>query len=807
MPEMLPKSKIPKLLGKWRDQYSKKEVRGFWLIDHIAQCVRETQDLLDVGFLQKLHRMLRLETQVSLADFKHLCTLAVFVHDLGKSSQEFQHMLWMKEHVHRRDQNYKDAINPAPYQIPDFYQHTRHEFISYWLLTAQDLPGQTGNPIRAWLEAEVQKCASVRDTQDAFWVVVAAAFGHHRKTDRLDNKEKGRAAHIYLSKLTPLLHKLSQDLGMGAFPRLEDVLWNGKWHDISPESAEETAFAKRVADAEETPFSIAVKWVTVLSDVLGSLTPRGASDSESDSEYALRVGTWGARIKEYLTEMMAPVDTDYLERVVLAKREQQPKEKNFQSKRALSLNLRTFQKESATGESTLLVASCGGGKSIAAFNWASRFPDKKLIYTLPTTGTASQLYIDYQGDRVRHSRAWLDLKLQKSPIFNSTLSQNEDTDSQTPEGQPAQSAHKEIENNFSFGVVDSVNFSTIDQLLGCLTFNHKSILWLLVLVDSVIVFDEFHSYDPGLRAHLAQFLKWFPDTPFLAMTATSTAAWQSFWKDARPTLKEVTSQEDVAKSPRYRIHIISRGDADNYFQDRALWIVNQVRLAQEIGTNFPDCIVYHSRFTYEDRKGVQSEMVRAFRDTMHSVRAVATQVAQMSLDISGKIGIIEACPIEDFIQRLGRINRGLEFGISDVYVYAPEKALPYWPETEGWRESNPDFKRLWAWLQTLDGRVMSQDDLKEEAKALELASFGEPAAMEGRLLKTFSRPTRQIDHQSAPILVNVSREQVAKMTPMDIQLAEISVPMSKKVKQYPYEKFHFLVPWHYDTRLGLVVPQ
>ena len=786
---MLESQHFPFLLGKWRSQHPtdptiQRDVRGFVLAEHIAQCLNHTQDLYDSGFTGKLHDAMNLGAEISIEDFHHLCLLAVLVHDIGKTSQEFQHMLWMKEWAWDQ-KGWQQRFGPAnltTFEVKEFRQDTRHEFITRWVLTTKSPANQT--KAWDWLVQQTSKCTSFPDAGKAAWIVVGAAFGHHRKTNDQDRKnyDIGRDSAVYLSKLSKDLGKLSVKHGFDRFPSLVDDLYTGEWLQVKEDQEDKEILL-------ETPLSRAVKWVTILGDVLGSITPGDLSGT--DAEYTRRKGDWRHKIQEFLFDLMQPIPpVDYLQRVVNAKKGL------FLDKADLQSKMRGFQRDSATKKSTRLRASCGGGKSVAAFSWASEFPDKKLIYTLPTTGTTTQLYLDYKGDINRHSRSRLDALLAKS-----TMSQYPEAPTKGDETQEPLNTQNEVGVAISIGMSDVVNFATVDQLLGCMTFNHKSILWLLVLVDSILVFDEYHSYDDMLRTNLALFLDWFPKIPVLAMTATSTVSWDAFWKRHRPQLAIVESKDAAALIPRYRVHTITELEAPKYYTSNTLWVVNQVKVAQGIGMDFRDCLVYHSRFKYSHKRAIQEELVRAFRNKK-GTRAVATQVAQMSLDISGSTGITELCPPEDFVQRLGRINRETPVhGVSDIYVYMPANTLPYWQKNP--EDSNA--QKTWEWVQSLEGRDLSQQDLTEEAAKIE-RTLG-VTKRDFRILNTYPQPVRKTDEITFPVLVGKTPDQVMRMLSWEIQEQEISTTIPTKLRgMLPYVQHHFLVNWRYDTRLGLITP-
>lgn len=69
--------------------------------------------------------------------------------------------------------------------------------------------------------------------------------------------------------------------------------------------------------------------------------------------------------------------------------------------------------------------------------------------------------------------------------------------------------------------------------------------------------------------------------------------------------------------------------------------------------------IYHSRYTRADRALLDEAMVRDFGkgSTLRGVLAVATQVAEQSLDIDFDLLVSDLAPIDVLIQRLGRVHR------------------------------------------------------------------------------------------------------------------------------------------------------
>lgn len=125
---------------------------------------------------------------------------------------------------------------------------------------------------------------------------------------------------------------------------------------------------------------------------------------------------------------------------------------------------------------------------------------------------------------------------------------------------------------------------------------------------------------------------------------------------------------------------------------KMLVVCNQVKRAQEMYSQlselYPDVkkMLIHSRFKRKDRSRLESDLIMTF-NTLEDQPCivVATQVVEVSLDISFDVMITECAPIDALIQRFGRINRKRSADTigkcKPVYVISPptdeKEAMPY----------------------------------------------------------------------------------------------------------------------------------
>jgi CRISPR-associated endonuclease/helicase Cas3 len=353
----------------------------------------------------------------------------------------------------------------------------------------------------------------------------------------------------------------------------------------------------------------------------------------------------------------------------------------------------------------LLLAPCGSGKTLAAWRWiAARCeppegPRGRVIFLYPTRGTATEGYRDYvsyaghEEAALVHGTAEIDVDGIHSDL------KDED--------------RVNAARLFALRQWPKRLFSaTVDQFLGFLQHGYGPTCHLPLLADSVVVFDEVHSYDRGMFSALLQFLDNF-DIPVLCMTATLLEKRRDQLAkrlDAVFDGLKTSGGElrEIADYPRYRIiEVANEKKAEEEVRDaleqghRVLWVVNKVDCAQQIARSFAadpkakrlttadgvPVFCYHSRFRLKDRKGRHDAVVDAFRPSPSNektaVLAVTTQVCEMSLDLDADVLVTEYAPASSLVQRMGRCCRDAEAHKSNpkreglVILYRPEDELPY----------------------------------------------------------------------------------------------------------------------------------
>jgi CRISPR-associated endonuclease/helicase Cas3 len=631
-------------------------------------------------------RFFRLDRAV-FDHFARTLRAAAGFHDLGKANDGFQDMLERKGE-----------------------QAIRHEHLSALLMF--------NPPLWQWL--------TQREGVD--WAVaLSAVLTHHlqaperepipslsaaRKCVRLlvgDEFDKLTAAIVKGLELT------------GAWPKLPGV-WTfertGNGERI-PSRVEELADALEEFDDgcndDRKRLLWAVRAALIAADAAASGLFREAKD----------MGPW---IEERF-EKAKDCDACYVRREIISKR--------IQQLGASWKGWHKFQEGAAIQPSpTLLLAPCGAGKTLAAWRWIEeqvRQPVKRVIFLYPTRATATEGFKDYV--------AWAPEA--DAALIHGTAAYELEGMFTNPGEKPDPRKDKDFTVDprlFALSFWRKRVFSgTVDQFLAFLQYSYGPMCLLPVLADSVVVIDEVHSFDDKMFSALKVFLEKF-DVPVLCMTATLPEMRRRELRQLREgRLTEYAEKPDdlqtIADAPRYAVRrLSSRQETEAVAakalvaKQRVLWVVNKVRVAQDVARQFgtvvgPDglqtadrvpVLCYHSRFTLDDRKRWHERVVSAFKrkegEAPRAILAVTTQVCEMSLDLDADVLITEEAPITALIQRMGRCNRknAVPETIGKVYVYPPEdRERPYTIE---------DLTGVPSFLAELDGKTVGQSRLEAALK-------------------------------------------------------------------------------------------
>lgn len=360
-----------------------------------------------------------------------------------------------------------------------------------------------------------------------------------------------------------------------------------------------------------------------------------------------------------------------------------------------------FQKEihELKAKNILLFAPCGRGKTEAALLWAiqalGEYKKNKIIFAMPTQTTSNAMWerlckiFGEENVSLFHGKSFIKLK--------SKLKKKEE--------EIEEKDYDEIRDETFKGKVffKPITVTTIDHVL--LSFVHgfsQADFALGNLMNSVIIFDEVHYYEKITLEHLVTLFKKLNkmDIPHFLMSGT---------------LPEFLINE-VEKFGEYNFIIDKEGLEFKPFEINFLE-KNLINEAKEVDTdtlneiimNFKNglrqfiilntiertkifynalknkvdgdkLVLYHSQFTFKDRTKKEEEILN--KEKSKPFILVATQVIEVSLDISCDIMYTELVPPDALGQRAGRLNRKGTKWFSNGFthklnVYIPQKNLPY----------------------------------------------------------------------------------------------------------------------------------
>jgi len=601
--------------------------------------------------------------------FRQAVRLNTLIQDLGKANDQFHEMVW---------------------HSPEIVQLLRHETISGLIASLPEM--------QQWLGGEFDLGVLF----PALW----GAVGHHRKFSerhwrpKLSEKVKVYIGHEDFKEILKLmadrlcirslaidLHDLTIGTGRSDACDLDATSSVNSMIDqwvFWVEDHDEPALRRFVA---------LVKVVGIAADVCASAVARIAKPGESHP-----VATF---VKKNLSETLTPSDfwqiiwhwakgnVKECECLTIPVKADLPPP---------GLVIRPFQEAVAESQSnlTLAEAGCGSGKSLAAYLWGQRRCQRRqdegragfrLFFTLPTTGTTTEHFKDYAlhagiPDELKalcHSRAEVDLQFFASDTAPQEESDADDLDESGRVRDPSRQAARMLQAQRD--KIEALNLwgtplvvATADSVLGLMANARKPVLSFPAIVQSAIVFDEVHAYDESLFGHLLIFLETFPRIPVLLMTASLPEARRRAIESIRPDLVRVSGPVDLETKERYQRPVLFPADEEVWRgvrdcladpkRGKVLWIRNQVdwaidtyrRCFDELSDPMPFIGLYHSRFRYKDRVQVHRRVIDEFKSPRPAI-LIATQVAEMSLNLSADLLVTDLASIPALIQRFGRLNR------------------------------------------------------------------------------------------------------------------------------------------------------
>ncbi len=295
----------------------------------------------------------------------------------------------------------------------------------------------------------------------------------------------------------------------------------------------------------------------------------------------------------------------------------------------------------------LLRAPTGSGKTEGVLRWTGKVP--RILYFLPTQATVNAMYHRLQrvfgreAVGLSHGRAVYMLK--------------------------KQALEEQEEAPLDVHLWDSVfarpvTVATLDQyLLAHLHGRHWEERFTLSR-QAAVVLDELHAYEPYTLGLLQRVLERYPPRKLAVLSATlPDVLVHRLFPEERPLLIE--AETELWHQTRHRITCKATRIAEQLPEvlrrarsgDSVLVVVNTVRDAvayyRMLKESHSDVHLLHSRFVYRDRTRKEQQVEQVVPGRI----LVATQVVEVSLDISYNVLFTELAPIDALVQRFGRVNR------------------------------------------------------------------------------------------------------------------------------------------------------
>ena len=339
-----------------------------------------------------------------------------------------------------------------------------------------------------------------------------------------------------------------------------------------------------------------------------------------------------------------------------------------------------------------LFAPCGRGKTEAALLWAintfKELKRSKIIFAMPTQTTSNSMYdrlkmIFGEGNvGLYHGRSFIKLRDELMKEKEKEFDEEKDVEEIRSET---------FKGNIFF---KPITITTVDHLIYSFVKGFSQADFALGnLQNAVIIFDEVHYYERLTLEHLLTLFNLLRkmDIPHLLMSGTLP----DFMLNELSDYRHIVDEEGLAFEPfkielcNYTLFESTVVDEiiENYKRGLTQFVIlNTVeqakkyylRLKEKVGDQ-ANIMLYHSQFTYNDRIKKENEIYQ--RINQKPFILVATQVIEISLDISCDVMYSELAPPDALGQRAGRLNRkGKKWGNEiehKLKIYLPENNLPY----------------------------------------------------------------------------------------------------------------------------------
>ncbi len=346
----------------------------------------------------------------------------------------------------------------------------------------------------------------------------------------------------------------------------------------------------------------------------------------------------------------------------------------------------------------LLFAPCGRGKTEAALIWAlkamKRYQRNKIIFAMPTQITSNAMwerFCELFGDggtkeeRIKSGKKYVGLFHGKSFIKLKGEKEREKENEEDLTDEDLDEVRGEAFKGKIF--FKPITVTTIDHLIYSFIHGFSQADFALGnLQNAVMVFDEVHYYEKQTLEHIMTLLGLLKEMkiPHLLMSGTLPKFFIEKVKELNSEYQCPFTDDEGLRFEPFKIELLSKEKLvtkdwinekvlteieENYHKSRIQFIIlNTVERSKLIyetlinrlpqSEDSPRIILHHSQFTYIDREKKERNILHSLKEEeLRPFILVATQVIEISLDISCDLMYTELAPGDALGQRGGRLNR------------------------------------------------------------------------------------------------------------------------------------------------------
>lgn len=342
-------------------------------------------------------------------------------------------------------------------------------------------------------------------------------------------------------------------------------------------------------------------------------------------------------------------------------------------------SLRPFQKRLSEHDGdAFLGATTGSGKTIAALCWAlhNRRHGERIFYLLPY-----QASIEAMADTLEQKLGKENVAILQARALDYAFREHFERIGEYETARTQAKTEVEVNRLVHKPIKVATPFQLLKWLFGIPRFE----IGVSEMVGGLFIFDEIHAYDAHVVALIAEMVRVIKQLGgrCLFMSATFPPFLKNLLQDALGTQAtgftlETDDEDEWTRRflSQVRHHLRwHKATLEELLPDilqatregkRVLVVANRVAQAQEIYKSLSKYLsgihLLHSRFTRRDRVMKEQQVIGALQGEREiNVRVlVATQVVEVSLDISFDTIFTEVAPVDDLLQRFGRVNRYAE---------------------------------------------------------------------------------------------------------------------------------------------------